>query len=95
MPPCSRLLAGCLACALSAVALPALAQLASETYSSEPAAGGFIRVNNREDYLRAERHQQEELRYQRQHEETMREERMQEERVRQQRMDEQRMNSNH
>lgn len=95
MSPTSRLLAGCLACALSAAALPALAQLDSQTYLSDRAAGGFIRVNNREDYLRAERHQQEELRYQRQHEETMREERIQEERVRQERMYEQRMNSSH
>ncbi|WP_206130555.1 hypothetical protein [Burkholderia sp. Ac-20379] len=91
----SRLLAGCLACALSAAALPALAQLDSQTYSSAEAEGGFIRVNNREDYLRAERHQQEELHYQRQHEETMREERIQEEHVRQERMYEQRMNGNH
>lgn len=95
MSPSSRLLAGCLACALSAVALPALAQLDSETYPSAQAAGGFMRVDNRADYLRAERHQQDELRYQRQHEETMREARVQEERVRQERMYEQRMNSNH
>ncbi len=87
----SRLLAGCVACSLSIAALPALAQISPAL--TDTTGGGFIRVNNQADYLRAQRHYQDELRQQRLHEQNVQEQNVRDERVRQERLYEQQMNN--
>lgn len=92
MSPRSRFSLACrafgFACAGLLAAMPAAAQSRLESLRSD--ASSYLRVNDHDDYQRAQRHYQDELRNQRLLYERQREQRIRDERVRQERAYEQR-----
>ncbi|MGG2042429.1 hypothetical protein [Burkholderia gladioli] len=90
MSPRSRFSLACCAFAFTGLiaAMPAAAQ--SRLDGARPDASSYLRVNDHDDYLRAQRHYQDELRNQHLLYEHQREQRIRDERVRQERAYEQR-----
>ncbi|WP_242468201.1 hypothetical protein [Burkholderia plantarii] len=80
---------GCLALALGFASAQAFALIPFT--NDAPAAAGLVRVNDQQDYERAQRHYQEERRYDRLRYQHQQEQRIHDERVRQERQYEERL----